>query len=339
MQSIKKFLIALVLMVAMLVLMTGCMPEDAYAPMDPQKTDNVIVDIPQGSSVTSMGNILFESGLIRQADYFKARVKVLGVDSKLKAGRYAFQLSQSMDDIINHIVSGDVYRDLIKVTIPEGYEIKQIVETLEAAGLVKSESFYALMASAPLEYAFLEGIPEGERRLEGFLFPATYTFEKGVSEEKVLKALLDKFDTVFKPEYYDTVKSLDLTVYQLITMASIVEREGQVRSELPLIAGVFYNRIQKDIKLESCATIQYALGDRKAKLYNKDLEIESPYNTYKYFGLPLGPIASPGEAALQAALFPEASDKLFFVLSNKGDGSHIFSKTYAEHLQAKKANE
>lgn len=338
MKSTKTILMAVMLLLAMLM-MTGCMPEDAYTPMDPSKTDNVIVDIPQGSSVATMGSILFEAGLIREADYFKARVKVLGVDSKLKAGRYAFQLSQSMDDIINHIVSGDVYRDLIKVTIPEGYEIKQIVETLEAAGLVKSESFYALMASAPLEYTFLEGIPEGDRRLEGFLFPATYTFEKGVSEEAVLKAMLDKFDAVFKPEYYDTAKSLNLTVYQLITMASIVEREGQVRSELPLIAGVFYNRIQKEMKLESCATIQYALGDRKAKLYNKDLEIESPYNTYKYLGLPTGPIASPGEAALQAALFPEASDKLFFVLSNKGDGSHIFSKTYAEHLEAKKANE
>ncbi len=319
--------------------LSGCTPDNAYLPMNPSDSENVIVEIPAGSSVMAMGNVLTQAGLIRDSEFFKTRVKELGVDSKLKAGRYAFQLTQSMDEMIAQIVSGVVYRDLIKVTIPEGYEIKQIVETLVKENLVEAESFYDLMATTPLDYPFLEGIPEGKTRLEGFLFPSTYTFEKGVSQEDILKAMLDKFNTVFKPEYYERSKELKLSIFELITMASIIEREGKVKTELPLVSSVFYNRIQKEMKLESCATIQYALGERKEKLYNKDLEIESPYNTYKYTGLPSGPIASPGEAALKAALFPEESDFLFFVLSNKGDGSHVFTKTYAEHMKAKKANE
>lgn len=338
--TLKRSTLSLgLIFVVLLFALTGCMPEDALLPMSEGDTAQIVVDIPSGSSVLTMGQLLMEAGLVRQAEYFKEQVKSREVDSKLKAGRYAFTKAMDMDEIIDKLVSGDVYRDLIKVTIPEGYEMRQIVAALEEAGLVKSDSFYELMANAKLDYKFLEGIPEGANRLEGFLFPATYTFEKGVSEDKVLDAMLRKFDEVFKPEYYEQAKTLDMTVYQIVTMASVIEREGQLKSELPLVSSVFYNRIKKNMKLESCATIQYALGERKEKLYNKDLEIESPYNTYKYLGLPAGPIASPGEASIKAALYPEESPYLFFVLSNKGDGSHVFSKTYEEHLKAKKANE
>lgn len=333
-----KYLAVLLICVSV-ILLSGCVPEDAFSPMDPDQTEQILVDIPSGSSVAAMGSLLESAGLIRQSDYFKTRVKELGVDSKLKAGKYAFSKSETMDEIISKIAEGQVYRDIVKVTIPEGYEIKQIVAVLVEAGLVEQESFYALMETKSFDFAFLKDIPEGPLRYEGFLFPATYTFERSVSEAAVLETMITKFDSVFSELSAQLDVAPSLSAYEIVTMASIVEREGRVRSELPLIAGVFYNRIEQGIKLESCATIQYALGERKEKLYNKDLEIESAYNTYKYPGLPVGPIAAPGEAALKAALFPEETDKLFFVLSNKGDGSHVFSKTYAEHLKAKNENE
>lgn len=317
----------------------GCTPDDAYTAMSADNTAQIIVEIPAGSSVQSMGAILEQNGLIRKADYFKERVKTLGVDSKLKAGKYAFSKSMTMDALIDVIVKGDVFRDLIKVTIPEGYEVRQIVEELVKAGLVQEESFYALMTDTTYDDAFLADLPEGPMRYEGFLFPATYSFERGATEEQVLRAMIDKFGSVFSAAYDAQSDTFGLSVYELITLASIIEREGQVREELTQISSVFHNRIQQNMNLESCATIQYALGERKAKLYNKDLEIDSPYNTYKNPGLPIGPIASPGEAAILAALHPDETPYLFFVLSNKGDGSHVFSQTYAEHLKAKKANE
>ena len=146
--------------------------------------------------------------------------------------------------------------------------------------------------------------------------------------------MLERFDEVFKEEYYDRADELGMTIDEIVILASVVEREARVESDRPIISGVFHNRLDQGWKLESCATIQYILGERKPRLLYSDLEIESPYNTYMYSGLPVGPIASFGEASLKATLYPEETDYMFFVA--KDDGSHVFSRTLEEHNAAKK---
>jgi len=203
---------------------------------------------------------------------------------------------------------------------------------IAAVNLVSREEFLEAAAKGEFDYDFLTGVPHGEKRLEGFLFPDTYQFEADATAEEIINVMLKRFGEVYNEEYRRRAQELGLSTLEVVTMASIVEKEAKLDEERAVIAGVFYNRLKKNWKLESCATVQYLLGEPKAELSYKDLEIDSPYNTYKYYGLPPGPIASPGKASLEAALYPEEVDYLFFRANP--DGSHTFSRTLAEHNQA-----
>lgn len=176
-------------------------------------------------------------------------------------------------------------------------------------------------------------MPNNEKRLEGYLFPDTYKVTATTTEREIIDMMLARFAREATPEFRQKAQKLGLTLHQAVILASIVEREAKVDKERPKVAAVFLNRMKKGWKLESCATVQYALGQPKARLLNKDLQIDSPYNTYKYSGLPPTPIASPGRASLQAAVNPANVDYLFFVVSQ--DGRHVFSRTLAEHNRAK----
>ncbi|WP_269746207.1 endolytic transglycosylase MltG [Syntrophaceticus schinkii] len=236
----------------------------------------------------------------------------------------------SMKEIVECISSGKVagYR----LAIPEGYTVKQIEDLLVQKGIADRELFQkALGANYPL--SFLEGISEtGYERLEGFLFPATYELRPGMSEEEIIKLMLEKFQTVFTPQLQQRADEVDLSVREIITLASIVEREAKLEEERPQVAAVFLNRLQRGMRLESCATVQYILGKQKETLTTKDLQNPSPYNTYLHTGLPPGPIANPGASSIKAVLYPADGDYLFFVA--RGDGSHQFSKTFREHQEA-----
>jgi UPF0755 protein len=176
-----------------------------------------------------------------------------------------------------------------------------------------------------------------ETCLEGFLFPETYEMKVGASESQIAERMLSQFDKVFKDSYYERAEELGMTINEVVTLASVIEREAQLDSERARISGVFHNRINKGWKLQSCATVQYILGERKEVLSYDDIAIESPYNTYINAGLPPSPIASPGEKSIIAALYPEDTDFMFFVASGENDGSHIFSKTLKEHEKAVKS--
>ena len=173
--------------------------------------------------------------------------------------------------------------------------------------------------------------------MEGYLFPATYEIPNGMSAHDIIDLMLAAFDNQFKPEYYERATELGLTVDEVITMASIVERETDSGTERAKVAGVFYNRRNSGMKFQSCATVQYILGERKPVLSIADTQIDSPYNTYMYAGFPIGPICNPGTECIEAALYPEATDAYYFVLGK--DGSHIYSKTYEEHLAAMQSTE
>jgi UPF0755 protein len=203
--------------------------------------------------------------------------------------------------------------------------------------LVTEESFEDAVKNGVYDYKFLEGVPDGEARLDGFLYPETYEVYADAAPTEVIDKMLAQFDKLFKPEYYDKAKAMGYTVREIVTMGSVIERESKTADERSVMAGVFYNRLAKDMKLESCATIQYILGEPKEVLTLDDLAAESPYNTYLHEGLPPGPVCSPRIQSVEAALYPDENDFIYFVVSEKLDGTHNFSADYNQFLKDKSA--
>ncbi|MFA4886244.1 MAG: endolytic transglycosylase MltG, partial [Desulfotomaculaceae bacterium] len=197
-------------------------------------------------------------------------------------------------------------------------------------GLVDRDKFFAAVANEDFSYAFIQSLPKGDKRLEGYLFPDTYQVTRGSSEKSIIDMMLQRFAREMSNHDYQAQASKGgLSLHEAITVASLIEREARIDEERPLIAGVIYNRLNMQMQLQLCATVEYALGTNKPKLYYKDLEIDSPYNTYRIMGLPPGPIAMPGENSLLAAIHPAHTEYLYYVA--KPDGSHAFATTLAEH--------
>jgi UPF0755 protein len=237
----------------------------------------------------------------------------------------------SMEEIMKILIAGKA--ETVRFTIPEGYDIKRTTEKLAGEGLINADVFAKEIESGQFDYRFLTDAPVGPNRLEGFLFPETYEIFANANEHDIIDKMLYQFDKVFTDEYYKRAEELGMSVREVITLASIIEREARVPEDRPIIASVFYNRMKIDMPLQSCATVQYILGEQKAVLSIKDTKIESPYNTYLHTGLPPGPIASPGADSIKAALYPAETDYLYFLA--KGDGSHAFSSTYDQFLKDK----
>jgi UPF0755 protein len=294
-------------------------------------TDQEVI-IPKGSSVKAISEQLEKQGIIRNANVFAVYCKLSEKAGKIKAGKYILSSSMSVEQIVNKLAAGNAEVNSKRFTIPEGFELRQIAERLESEGLVNKDEFYAAIDKAKFDYAFVKDIPNRDNKLEGYLFPDTYDVFKNATEEEIINKMLNRFNQVFTEEYRQRAKELNMSYDQVITLASIIEREAKLDKERKIISAVFHNRLKKNIKLQSCATVQYLLKEQKEVLTYKDLEVDSPYNTYKYAGLPKGPIASPGAKSIEAALYPDNVDYLYFV-ANK-DGSHVFTKTYQEHLNA-----
>ncbi|MCD8390570.1 MAG: endolytic transglycosylase MltG [Firmicutes bacterium] len=287
------------------------------------------VEIYEGEGISEAAEQLKESGIIKYPFMFKIQAKLGGYAANLQPGSADITDGMSYEEILALLTTPN--RSATKIVIPEGYEVRQIAETLCEAGIADWDRFYEAL-NDEYDYRFLENLPERENRLEGYLFPATYEIPEGMSEHDIINLMLSAFDNQFKDEYYDRAEELGMTVDQIITLASIIERETDSEAERAKVAGVFYNRLTSDMKLQSCATVQYILGERKPVLAISDTQIDSPYNTYMYSGLPIGPIANPGLACIEAALYPEETDAYYFVQGS--DGQHIFSTTYEEHLAA-----
>ncbi|SHH60504.1 endolytic transglycosylase MltG [Sporanaerobacter acetigenes] len=297
---------------------------------------DIDIDIPMGSSTARIAGILKREGLIKDKNVFRYVVKNLGLDGKLKAGEYTLNTGMDVSQIIENLSMGGENKNIVKFTIPEGFELKQIGSRLAEMNLVDEKKFMALTKNARKygdKYPFLKAVPK-EQSLEGYLFPATYTVKIDSTEEEIIEKMLDKFEEVYEDDIKDNLTNNELSLNEMVTLASIVEREAKVDEERDIISAVFYNRIKKGMLLESCATVQYALGERKEKLTYNDLKINSIYNTYTHKGLPPGPIASPGLKSLQAAMHPADVDYLFFV--SNGDGTHTFSTNYKDHINAQK---
>lgn len=286
--------------------------------------------VEEGMNAAQVAERLEEMKVIRSSVVFRQLSRMEKADAKLVAGVYYLSPAMSSPQILEILLKGPV-PDIIRVTIPEGYTVAQIVTVLSQKGLGTEEDLYQAMQSFQAkDYSFLNDVPQGKNRLEGFLFPDTYFFDKESKPREVIDRFLQRFDQELTPDTEARLKELNISIYTWATKASIVEREAAKADERPIIAGVFENRLKKSMALESCATVQYVLDEIKPVLSLEDIEIDSPYNTYKHPGLPPGPIANPGHASLSAVLYPTQTDYLFFVAKN--DGSHAFARTFEEHL-------
>ncbi|WP_053957080.1 endolytic transglycosylase MltG [Inediibacterium massiliense] len=332
--KIKRIIIVM-LMVGVLGIVGGRFYfYQSIKPVDVQSNRETMVIIPKGASTGNIASILKEKNLIQSSYTFRLLSKWSEADGQMKAGTYLLKENMSADEIIKILSNGETAKTITKITIPEGFEFKQIVDRLEARGLIDRNKFIEMANYGDFDYPFLKEIPKGENRLEGFLFPDTYEIGKEETEREIIIKMLDRFNHVFKDEYYKRAKELNMNINEVVTLASIIEREAKLDEERTIVSSVFHNRLKKKIRLRSCATVQYVLGERKPHLTNKDTSIDSPYNTYKHDGLPPKPIASPGEASIKAALYPKDTNYLYFVVSK--NGAHHFSQTYEEHLNAAK---
>jgi len=275
-------------------------------------------------------------GLITDAELFRQLAHYEKADSKLEAGRYELRANMTMEEIIETLQHGRL--EEIAVTVPEGWRAEQIAEMLAEKVGVDDDEFLTLVQGRHFDYEFLQDRPP-EATLEGFLFPDTYLLPVHPTALDIIERMLANFDQRFTAEMRQMAEEQEMSVYQVVTLASIVEREAVVAEERPVIAGVFLNRLEEGMNLDSCPTVQYALGYQedtgqwwKTPLTLGELDrVNSPYNTYLHRGLPPGPICNPGLAAIQAVLQPVETDYLYFLA--KGDGSHAFAKTFEEHLQ------
>ncbi|MDY3000816.1 MAG: endolytic transglycosylase MltG [Romboutsia timonensis] len=301
-------------------------------PYDKNNKKDIVVEIPQGATTNTISDILYKNKLIKNKTIFKISVKLSAQAQHFKAGKYLFNQTYSNKEIINDISSGKIYNDGIKITIPEGSTSREIVSILVGKNLGNEVSYENLISNPEEFYDKFKFLKEEDiTSLEGFLYPSTYYFDENSSEKEVLSAMLNQFDKVYTDKLIDRQKELKMTTEQVINLASIVEKEAVLDEDRPIIASVFYNRLRIGMPLQSDATIQYIFKERKKIVTYKDLEIDSPYNSYKNKGLPPTPIASPGIESIQATLYPEKTEYLYFVA--KMDGGNNYSTNYEDHLK------
>ncbi len=294
--------------------------------------------IPYGSSTAQIAAILKNEGMIKSEVAFRLYSRYGGFDQTLQAGRYRLKTSMNLEEILYALQQGVLWEESLRFTIPEGFTLEQIAARLEDEGLVRREIFLSAcrdyVRHTDPSFSFLDEIPSGVNYfLEGYLFPDTFEVRRGAAAPELIEIMLHRFNEVFNEDYRRRAGEMGFTLHEIVTLASIVEKEARVAEERPIISAVFHNRLQSAgmSLLQSCATVQYALGEVKPVLLNEDLEIDSPYNTYLYPYLPIGPIASPGRDALEAALYPAETDYLYFVYKEDGSGTHYFSTTLQEH--------
>jgi UPF0755 protein len=311
-------------LVLLLALAGGWLFHFLQAPVAPPAP--ALITVPPGESFASVAERLVAQNVVAAELPFHLLARWRGEARKVQAGRYEFAEPATPGEVLQRLVAGDVIRT--RVTIPEGLTVAEIAVRLEAAGLAPRKTVLELA----MDPAFTRSQGIAAETLEGYLFPETYSLAVGTTPEKILAAMVREFQRRLTPELQAAAAARNLTVHQLVTLASIMQKEAGNNEELPLIAAVFHNRISRGMPLQADPTVIYGIPDFAGNLTRKHLTTSTPYNTYRFVGLPPGPIANPGAEALQAAVQPAPVPYLFFVA--RGDGTHVFSETLKEHNQA-----
>jgi UPF0755 protein len=286
---------------------------------------NQVITIREGMSLKEVASALKGNGIITNKDLFMLWTRLLGNSRKIKAGEYLLNSGMAPVRIIEILTRGIIIT--YPVTVPEGFSIEQIGGILAANGLADKKLFVSLAHEPGVIKKYGISGPS----LEGFLYPDTYQFGKGLPPSLIIDVMVKRFWEIAGP-YMDRIKDLKMTVEEVVTLASIVEKEAGTAEEMPLIASVFLNRLRKGMRMESDPTVIYGMNDFTGNLTRKDLLESTPYNTYVIRGLPPGPISNPGLASIKAVLYPAETDYLYFV--SKNDGTHYFSASIEEHNRA-----
>jgi len=303
---------------------------DLTYPVDYSNEQELLIEVKKGTTAHEIVDTLYNNGLIKSSLVLKTYINIKGDEDQLKAGYYYLSPAQDMFEILDQLKKGS--NAVFKVTIPEGYTVKDIINRLAEKSRLEVEDYTKIIDKNPFKFDFLK--KEDDKLiyiLEGYLYPDTYTIPLGYNAQKTLEVLLNSFkNNVVKKIDESQIKN-NYDLHQLITIASMIEKEAKMNYEKSLVASVIYNRIDKDMRLQIDATVQYVLEAQKKRLFYEDLKIDSVYNTYQAKGLPPGPICNPGQEAIQAALHPQDTDYLFYFALNNGE--HVFTDNYQDHLQ------
>lgn len=342
---VRKIVAIIAIVFVLLLVIVGFLGynyvKSALKPVDPDSTKTIAVEVPIGSSLSSISTLLEKKGVIKDARVFKYYAKFKN-ESQFQAGTYDLTKAMTLDELIESLKTGKVYRKpVFTMTIPEGLTLEQIGNIVEKKTPYTQKEFMDLVTSDAFVQKMMANYPELvtdavladniRYDLEGYLFPATYSyFEEKPSLESIVEEMIGAMDKVVK-NYSDLLAEKQMSVHQLVTFASLLEEEATAQTDRETIASVFYNRLDQGMPLQTDPTVLYALGSHKNRVLYEDLEVENAYNTYKNKGLPPGPIAGAGKSSIEAALNPSSTDYLYF-LADK-EGVNHFSKTYDEHLQ------
>lgn len=322
---IRKITLLGFTLVAVFLLVAGLWLQNfittAVAPAQP-----TVVDVKPGSSFRRTASQLEAAGVVTDATRFTLLARWRHVTGQVHAGQYLFETAARPDEVLARLVAGDIRK--FHVTIPEGFNLRDIAARLATTGLAAADEWFALCHDAK----FIADLDIDANSLEGYLFPETYTYISSTTPRQLLQAMAAQMQAALTPPLLTAARALQLNPHQLITLASIIQKEAGNVAEMPLISAVFHNRLRAGIPLQADPTVIYGIADFDGNLTRKNLETPTPYNTYRIKGLPPGPIASPGRAALEAAAHPADSKALYFV--SRGDGTHEFSATLKDHNRA-----
>ena len=315
-----------------------------FGAADKRDDSPVLFSINEGASMSYVASELENRGLIKSSMGIKLLADFTSVSSKVQNGEYVLDKTMTVQEILDVITRSNASAKVVSVTLVEGMTVEDFASTLKTAGVISSEeSFLNACRNAKnfSDYYFVKPLYDyGNLKylLEGYLFPDTYEFYAGSSNEEVIKKLLSRLNTIYTAQYTERAESLGLSMHQVITLASIVEKEGR-GEDFKKISAVFHNRLKTGMRLESDVTVQYALGIKKLVLTADQLKTNSPYNTYVVSGIPAGPICNPGKAAISAVLYPDEAilngKYLYFTLTDPYTGEVAYSKTYEEHVSIK----
>lgn len=322
---LKAGVAAAVTCVAAAVILILVFVNYANSPLDFEYRE-VTVEIPRGGSFGQAADILVGAGLLKHTKKFCLLALITGASKRIQAGEYDLRSSMTPVDVLERLVRGKVKE--YQVFIPEGFTLRRIAGRLEDAGLARQDIFIGLASDRLL----LASLGIQGTSAEGYLFPDTHTLNKSMGEEGIIRFMVRQFRKAVTPDMLKRARALNLTEHEMVTLASIIEKEGGPQEERALVSAVFHNRLRKGMRLQSDPTVIYDIEDFDGNLRREDLERRTPYNTYQRKGLPPGPICSPGLEAIKAALHPAPVNYLYFV--SKNDGSHHFSSNLEDHNRA-----
>lgn len=344
-KTVRKIVAIIAGVALLIVLIVGFIGykyiNSALQPVDEQATTEISVEVPLGSGISSISQLLEEKEIIKNATVFKYYAKFQN-ESSFQAGNYTFTQSMTLDEIIQTLKTGKLYREpVFTITVPEGLTLEEIASVIGKNTSYTKKEVFAKLTDEKFVDMMMSEFPDlltddikGKNvryALEGYLYPATYPFfEEKPTIEDIVREMINAMDTIVL-EYKEAIDAKDMTVHEFLTFASLLEEEATATTDRETIASVFYNRIEVDMPLQTDPTVLYALGSHKDRVLYSDLEVQDPYNTYVNKGLPPGPIAGAGKTSLEAVLSPSDTDYLYFLADSKG--VNHFAKTFEEHQE------